>query len=78
AKSVLLVPIEAVNADTEGDFCYVVENDIIVRKPVTIGITSDEFVEIVEGLSDGDQVIKTLPVGAEEGSKVTIIPETEE
>ena len=78
AKSVLLVPIEAVNADTEGDFCYIVEDDIIVRKPVTIGITSDEFVEIVEGLSEGDQVIKTLPTGAEEGSKVTIIPETEE
>jgi len=78
AKSVLLVPIEAVNADTEGDFCYVVEDNIIVRKAVTIGITSDEFVEVVEGLSEGAQVIKTLPAGAIEGSKVTIVPEITE
>ena len=75
AKQVLVVPIEAVNADTEGDFCYIVEDNLIVRKPVTIGITSDEYVEVIEGITAGDQVIKTLPTGAVEGSKVTIVPE---
>lgn len=77
AKDILIAPIEAVNADTEGDFCYVVQDGIVVRKPVTIGISSDDYTEIVEGLSEGDQIIATLPNGIVEGSKVEVISTTE-
>ena len=77
AKDVLIAPIESVNADTKGDFCYVVQDGIVVRKPVTIGISSDDYTEIVEGLSEGDQIIATLPNGVAEGSKVSAISGTE-
>ncbi len=74
AKDVLIVPIESVNADTDGDFCYAIKDGIVVKKPVTIGISSDDDTEIVEGLSEGDQIIMTLPNGVIEGAKVEARP----
>lgn len=71
---VVAVPVEAVNADSQGDFCYVVENGIVVRKPVTLGITSDIFVEVVEGLKEGADILVSLPAGIIEGSKVSVTP----
>ncbi len=77
AKDVLIAPIESVNADTEGDFCYIVKDGVVVRKPVKIGISSDDDTEIVEGLSEGDQIITALPNGVVEGAKVEAMPKDE-
>lgn len=74
AKDVLLVPIEAVNADKQGDFCFIVENGIVIRKDVVVGISSDLFVEIKEGLVEGDHIINT-GTSVEAGSQVTEIEE---
>lgn len=75
AKDVILVPVEAVNADKDGDFCYVVEEGIMVRRNVVIGISSDEMIEVKEGLAEGDQVVVGMMSGIEEGSKVVAIPQ---
>jgi len=79
AKDVIIAPIESINADNKGDFCYVVSADGLVEKrDVVIGISSDDFTEIKEGLKEGDAIIPTLPAGIEEGSKVTAIDTEEE
>ena len=52
-KNVLLVPIAAVNYASDGVFCYVAENGVLVRKEVETGISSDEYVQILSGLSEG-------------------------
>lgn len=79
AKGVLIAPIEAINADSDGDFCYVVNAEGIVEKRrVTIGISSDDYTEIKEGLKEDDQIIPTLPAGVDEGSKVTALDITTE
>ena len=78
ATNAVLVPIEAVNADKDGDFCYVVVNGVVERKNVTVGISSDLMIEIKEGISVGDQVIKSGMTGVEEGSMVTAITEATE
>lgn len=75
AKDVILVPMEAVNTDKDGDFCYVAEGGVLVRKNVVIGISSDEMMEIKEGLSEGDQVVVGMMSAVEEGSKVVAIPQ---
>lgn len=74
-KDALLIPVEAINADRDGDFLYVVENGIAVRKPVTCGISSDDFTEIVEGITEEDEIVLTALTGIEEGMAVTVIPE---
>lgn len=75
AKGALLIPVEAINADRDGDFLYVVENGVVVRKPVTCGISSDEFTEIIDGITEEDEIILTALTGIEEGMAVTVIPE---
>lgn len=74
ASQVLVLPVECVNADKEGDFVYVVENGIVVKKSVTTGISSDMYIEIKEGLAEGEQVITSVTAGIEEGMAVTAVP----
>ena len=55
-----------------------VVNGVVERKNVTVGISSDLMIEIKEGISVGDQVIKSGMTGVEEGSMVTAITEATE
>lgn len=70
---VLLVPMECINSDTKGDFCFIVENGKIVRKDVETGISSDMYIEILSGLKEGEQVVSDLNAALEEGMSVTPI-----
>lgn len=61
AEQVLVIPYEALNTDIDGDFVYVVnEENKIERKDVSVGIYSDEYYEVREGLSEGDMVITNV------------------
>ena len=73
-EDALLVPVEAINADREGDFLYVVENGKVVRKPVTCGISNDTYTEIIEGITEEDQIIVTYYGSLEEGMAVAVMP----
>ena len=57
AENTLVLPYEYVQTDSEGDFVYVVENGLVTRKNVTIGIASSTEAQIVDGISVGEQVI---------------------
>lgn len=78
AEGVLLIPVEAINSDKNGDFVYTVEKGIVTRKNVVIGVSSDTFAEICEGLKENDQVISTITNGITEGMAVTAIPQVPE
>lgn len=77
AQGTLLIPVEAINADKNGDFLYVIENGMVVKRPVTCGISSDEYTEILEGVTEEDQIIVSSLTGVslEEGMAVTAVPE---
>lgn len=66
ANDVLILPAEVVNIGKEGSFCYVLENGVITRRNIETGISSDEYVEVVSGLKEGDTVIRDLG-GLQEG-----------
>ena len=74
AKDAIVLPYEYVNTDTDGDFVYVVEDGLIHRRPITVGLMSESMIEITEGLSAGELVAEEIPVGVEEGGAVTAIP----
>jgi len=65
----------AVNVDVDGEFVYVIENSIVVKKPVTTGISSDTMVQITEGLTQGEQVVTDVSSGLMEGMTVVAIPQ---
>lgn len=58
SEQTLVIPYEALNTDIDGDYVYVVnDNNLIERKDVTLGIYSDEYYEVTDGLKEGDRVI---------------------
>ncbi|MCH5343970.1 MAG: efflux RND transporter periplasmic adaptor subunit [Acetatifactor sp.] len=74
SENALLIPVEAVNSDREGDFLYVVENGMVVKKPIVCGISSDTYTEVTEGITEADQIILMSYTTLEEGMAVTILP----
>lgn len=58
--NVVVLPSEVVNIGKEGSFCYVLENGVITKKDITTGISSDEYVEVLDGIKEGDEVIRDL------------------
>ena len=66
-----IVPIASVNADTQGDFVFVVEDGVVVKKYVTPGMASKEEIEIKSGLDVGEKVITSVDSSIYEGMNVT-------
>lgn len=74
AEAALLIPVEAINADRDGDFLYIVENGVIVKRSVVCGISTDTYTEIIEGVSEGEQIVLTAYTDVAEGMAVTVMP----
>ena len=72
---VTAVPVEIINSDKEGDFVFVAENGVVVKKRITTGISSDSYSEVIEGLTEGEAVIVSTGQDLEEGMAVTVIPQ---
>lgn len=62
---VLTVTDKAVYTDDKGSYVYALEDGVITRKDVTCGASGDGKVEIIDGLSENQQVI-TEPVTVDE------------
>ncbi len=59
ADNTIVLPYEYVQTDSTGDYVYVVEEGVVTRKNVVIGISTSTDAEIIEGLSEGDEVISS-------------------
>lgn len=73
-QDAVLLPIEAIGTDREGDFCYVIENGTAVRRRLETGIASDSQMEIKSGLAAGETVILDI-ASVTEGMPVTALEE---
>lgn len=59
-KPVIAVSINYIQTDIDNKkFVYVVENNRAVKRYITVGKMSDDKVEILSGLNEGDQIIKS-------------------
>lgn len=56
-KDVLLVPTTAVLETAKGHVCWVKQDDKITRRPLQLGDSSDMFIVVEAGLTQGDEVI---------------------
>lgn len=57
AENTLVLPYEYIQTDSSGDFVYVVEDGLVARREVTLGITSSTEAQVVSGLSAGENII---------------------
>lgn len=55
----LTLPIEAINQDENQSYVFIkpADNDQLIKKNITTGIETDTTIEILEGLSENDQVV---------------------
>ena len=60
AKNVVTLPVEVVNIGKEGSFCYVIEDGLVTKRNITTGISSEDYVEITDGIKEGEEVIADL------------------
>ena len=74
ADDTIVLPYEFIKTDSTGDFVYVLENGLVTRKDVTIGISNSTDAQITDGLSVGDQVISSDTSNLTEGMAVTTAP----
>ena len=74
AQDVITLPVEIVNTDRNGDFCYVVENGVVTMRRITTGISSDTDVEVTDGLKEGDLVVYDMTGTVTEGMNVLPVP----
>ena len=78
AQDVITLPVEIVNTDRNGDFCYVVENGVVTMRRITTGISSDTDVEVTDGLKEGDLVVYDMTGSVTEGMSVVAVPAAQE
>ena len=64
AENAVVVPVTSVQGSVQNGNVWVVQPDgTSTSKPVTLGLTDGETVQIVEGLALGDQILQFIPVG---------------
>ena len=60
AKNVVTLPVEVVNIGKDGSFCYVIEDGLVMKRDITTGISSEDYVEVIDGIKEGEEVISDL------------------
>lgn len=72
-QSMMVAPRNAFVGSVSSNQIFVVENGIAKLKKVTAGRVLGEKVEILSGLSNGEQVVVTGQINLQNGSKVEVI-----
>ncbi len=70
----LLVPALSVTQDIKGLKLFVINDGVAVAKYVRTGIQKDEFVQVTDGVNEGDTVITTSLLSMQEGMQVAAKP----
>ncbi len=65
-----VIPVEAIQRSNDRAFVFVLDGDVVHRKPVTLGEELDERFEVTSGLVAGDEIVVLGIDGLAEGSRV--------
>lgn len=69
-ENTLIVPSQCLRREAKGDAVYVMEDGLVVRRPVEIGLMVEDRMEVLKGLSPEDTVIMYADTRLREGLKV--------
>jgi membrane fusion protein, multidrug efflux system len=72
-RDALLLPREAIVGSIQDPAVYVVVNNIAQLKKVKIGTVTQEQIEILEGLTAGEKVVRSGQINLRDGIKVSTI-----
>ena len=72
-SNALVIPKTALSFESFGDTVYIANEGIAERRDLTVGFEEEEFVEVLEGLADGERVIVIGQDGLSDGTPVQIL-----
>lgn len=67
------IPSKCIFSDDNGDYVYVVSGDQAAKTPVTKGRKKNAYMEITQGLTQGNEVILQSSQSLEDGMKVRVL-----
>lgn len=73
SEQAVLIPNTALYADDEGDYCYVIEEGVAVKRYVSCGMSDGDSTEVIEGLNIGEKVITDAMTDESIGKKVVAV-----
>lgn len=72
AKDVLVVPYEAVASQNGAQVVFVVKNDVVEQRTVTLGLATDTLYQVKDGLTEGEKIVRTKVSTLKDGQQVTV------
>lgn len=72
-KDVLLIPVEAIQNDSETGFFvfkYDEANEKVIKTPIVVGLSNDEYFEVLEGLQLSDKIVRAPTMTMKDGQSV--------
>ena len=76
-QDALIIPSSALTRTKDGIYVYVIEEGIARQKEIVLGIIQDERVEILDGLSEEDEIVVLGNQELEDGLKVDVLDKEE-
>lgn len=76
SENTILIPYDAIHFESEQAYVFEIVDEKAVKKSVTVGLMSEDMVEVTEGLSAGSRVVATWSSQLEDGAAVRIIGES--
>lgn len=73
SRSRLMIPYNTVRYDKQGAYVFTIENNKAKRVDITTGVQQDQFIEVIKGLSDKQQIISKGIFGLNEDMNVKVI-----
>ncbi len=73
SEDTFVIPVEGLYSDENGDYCYTIDNGVVVKKNVTTGIRTKDEVEITGGLNSGDIVITDAVTDEKAGKRARYV-----
>jgi membrane fusion protein (multidrug efflux system) len=75
-KNTLMIPTKAVIPTLKGQKVIVNKNGIATEVMVAIGLRTDEKIQILDGLNEGDTIITTGLLSVKKDSKLKLLKAT--
>jgi len=69
----LLIPKKALLEEAGEQYLYLIKNGVAVRKSISVGFQDDQFAEVLNGLSQGDDVVVAGQGSLRDGAKTETV-----
>ncbi len=72
ARPIALIPKAAIKTETGRSYAFVIVDDAVDRRAITIGGTDGDRVEVIAGLNAGERIVVSPPENLTSGAKVIV------